>query len=243
MIGKFSAMLVVAALALAALGAGDAFAATEAVTEEASWLNAAKARYAEGVGQAITCSNAGANIENTAGEKSVNFQITTKVLATPVWLTATGIECVEMTITDVTAGTHMAVAAGKLKFTGVTVMEPAGCGINANLTTNALSGDLKMDKANATVSLLELKPTVGEVVVPFELTGALCPLAGVNSQIKGTFFALMTDATGVPGAQQRFAFAKPEAEMGTLHVGPEKADVFGELLAERGGESWEAEKK
>jgi hypothetical protein len=133
----------------------------------------------------------------------------------------------------------MASAAGKLKLTGVTVMEPPGCQAPATLTTEALTGDLKMDTANANVSLLELK-AAGAKIGTVKLEN--CAFAG-NYPITGTFFAVMTNATAVLAKPQPFAFTEPEAEMSSLKVGGEGADIFGEMGVERGGETWGAKKE
>ena len=239
MIGKFLLALSIATV-VATVGAGSASALTAAETQEASWVNGG-GRYAEGAAQAVTCSNSGANIENTEGGASVNFQLTGKVLAKKLWLTATGIECPEMAVKNVSAlGVHMASATGKLKLTGVTVMEPPGCQIAATLTTEPLAGDLKMDTANVNVSLLELKAAVGAKIGTVKLEN--CAFAG-NYPITGTFFALMTNATTVLAKSQPFAFTEPEAEMSSLKVGGEGADIFGEMGVERGGETWGAKKE
>lgn len=236
--------LIIALFVVTALGAvstADAFALTAAETKEASWVNGARARYAEGVAQGITCSNSGANIENTAAQASVNFQLEGEILAEDLWLTATGIECLEASVKNVSvAGVHMASFTGKLKFTGVTVMSPPGCQTPANLTTEVLAGDLKMDTANNNVSLLELKAAVGAKIGIVKLEN--CAFAG-NYVIGGTFFSLMTNQTAALGKPQPFAFTVPEAEMSSLTIGALPADIFGEMAVERGGESWGAEKK
>jgi hypothetical protein len=98
---KLGAALVVVA-ALAAVLASSSFAA--ATTETKAW-----------------------NVTGEATSKAVGTAtFKTEVAGTPYVLQATGINC-EGCKTENSGG--VAVGSGKLKFTGVTVKEPAGCSV------------------------------------------------------------------------------------------------------------------
>src|SRR6185503_11540602 len=89
-------------------------------TEDVKWFTGA-AGAAELVGvEGVSTSQVGAASLKTGGYE----------------LKWTGTECVECKIENA-GGT--AVGSGKLKFTGVTVAEPAGCSAPATITTKALS--------------------------------------------------------------------------------------------------------
>ena len=120
---KLGTALVVV-LALGAVMVSSASAA--AVTEDATWRTGA-------AGTVLTTVES----VNTTG----SGELVTEVGSTKLVLKATGLECLSCTVQN-TGGT--AVGAGKLKFTGVTVVTPAPCAVaGGSVTTTALN--LKAD--------------------------------------------------------------------------------------------------
>ena len=83
---------------------------------------------------------------NMNGEAKLILTGTVGESGTPVKLTATGVECIEATIfNEGGAGKD----SGKLKFTGVTVSEPANCDVlGGEIETNELKTELYMDSGS-----------------------------------------------------------------------------------------------
>jgi hypothetical protein len=111
-------------------------------------------------------------------------------LGTTVELTAENVVC-GSTCTIEGAGA----SSGSLKFTGVTVMKPAGCSAGnpgkaaGTLTTASLRDQIKMDKnvAGSTVVFDEFSPvTAGGSFVQIEFSGATCTLGEIALPVKGT---------------------------------------------------------
>jgi hypothetical protein len=246
---KFAGALL-ALLLLGAIVANSAVAApTPSETRVASWVNSAGTAYTQGAAQEMKCHKGTASVANTAGVSSTNLQLTGTILGAPAWLTATGVECVGATITNTTVGgVHMAVDAGRLKFTGVTVMEPEGCVVDegANLgtvTTEPLTTTLEMDTATHTVAIDKFTPTTGTKFATVKLRGAGCAAEG-NYPAEGAVVGRATNATGVRNAAQPILFDKVMAESSSLTLAGKPADIFGEGVNERAnGEAFGAEEK
>jgi hypothetical protein len=125
---------------------------------------------------------------------SANTAITlsTTVAEIPVKYQATGIECVSCTIEN--SGSR-ALAHGKLKFTGLTVVEPASCSTPSSSETTALTMKVGMEKGSSTVAAIEATPTSGTTLSTMELTGASCALAGAY-KLSGKVDSEMHSVTG-----------------------------------------------
>ena len=102
-------------------------------------------------------------------------------------LDVTGIECEEATIQTGT-GMDTDHSEGYLNFTGVTVTEPPSCMVpGEHITTKHLTDRVIMDETGGSTTTFDTFFTDnGEPFVEIELTGAECPLAGVNIPVKGT---------------------------------------------------------
>jgi hypothetical protein len=242
------ATLIATALA-ASFATGALAAATPSETRVASWVNSGGAAYAQGAAQEIKCHKGTASVANTSGVSSTNFQLTGTILGGPLWLTATGIECLGATITNATVGgAHMAVDAGRAKFTGVTVMEPENCVVDegANLgtvTTEPLTTTLEMDTATHSVAIDKFTPTTGTKFATIKLRGAKCAAEG-NYPAEVSVVGRATNATGVRSAAQPLLFDKVMAESSSLTLAGKPADFFGEAVYERAnGEAFGAEEK
>jgi hypothetical protein len=165
--------------------------------------------------QAVTCSKAG----------SENLILKGSVLGAATELKATGIECVEATISnEVVGGENMAVDAGKLKFTGVSVVQPAGCGVAETLTTEPLVTTLFMDSSSSTVTYDKFAPK-GEKFISIKITG--CSIAGTYP-VKGFTYGEAANPTGTLAANQPLKFNSTTNSFGTLTLGTEPASITGE---------------
>jgi hypothetical protein len=130
--------------------------------------------------------------ENVSCEKhsGSSLTFTSTLLGAPIELTAEGVDCVESTIDTTTAGVDH--SEGKLTFTGVKVVKPAGCKVpGEELTTGALTDEVIMDPtAGSTVTFDKFfTDPVGGVAQPFitiSFEGAECALAGNSAPVNGS---------------------------------------------------------
>jgi hypothetical protein len=125
---------------------------------------------------------------------------------TPVRLTATGIECLSWTIFNESSHGK---AKGKLKFTGVTVDEPAGCEIEGKaIETTELKAELYMDSESSTKAFDKFEPAAGPTnnFATIKLIGASCPVTG-SKLVKGTFFGEATNPTSTSATTQSLTFS------------------------------------
>ena len=132
---------------------------------------------------------------------------------------ATGVECVECKIEN-SGGT--AIGSGKLKFTGVTLVEPKLCTVPSTLTTNALS--IQADWMSGSTNYWKFTPAAGE-----STTFVTIPVSGqcggeLTLVIKGDAFGETANATGVQAVEQELHFSETintaaGGAAGTLHVG------------------------
>jgi hypothetical protein len=156
---KLGAAIFVAAV-LSVVLASSALAA--AVTEDVKWYTG------EAPGTELT------GAETISAEAVGTTTFTTEVGETKYKLEATGVKCVECKIENSAA----AVGSGKLTFTGVKVLEPAGCSVASELTTTALSVSADwMAAAKTEPNYWKFTPTKGETTAfaTIEVTG--CPLS------------------------------------------------------------------
>jgi hypothetical protein len=147
---------------------------------------------------------------------------TSKVLGSPFKLTGTGVEGVE---TKAVQGTT-AETSGKLKFTGLTVDEPAGCKTPGTLETTALHGVAQMGNTAETSEsvYLKLAPASGEVLATIKLTE--CAAAG-SYQLKGVLFSKAVNPTGTGASKQGFntSTAINASQGGAVTLGKEAAAI------------------
>jgi hypothetical protein len=232
-----------AILSLGAISAGNAFAVDETATDPASWTTDALApnTLAQNTPHAITCRKTAA---------SPNFALHTLVGGAPLKLTATGVECPGGAIENITVGgVHMAGASGKIRFTGVTVSEPAGCTTPATLETLALKADLLMGKGTAgqpatSKGFVKFEPAVpGGNIATATIEG--CAAEG-KYPIKGSIISEATNDTGTPhSAVQEVNGSETTAAMSALKFGTNASSLTGEiaieLAAPDAGTPWGAE--
>jgi hypothetical protein len=202
---KLGAALVVVA-ALAAVLASSSFAA--ATTTANPWVVG---------GSTLT----GSETATSTAVGTATF--TTEVGSTKYVLNATGIECVGCKVENVGGS---AAGSGKLKFTGVTVKEPAGCSVASSIETASLS--ITADWMSGTTTYVKFVPTAGETkeFATVEITG--CALA-TNLVPKGSVFVQAKNATGTYEAEQEVTSSEAinNAAGGSLKVGTKAAVLAG----------------
>jgi hypothetical protein len=190
---KLGAVLL-AALVLGAIVADSAFAANEYAESPSAWYTgpAPGSKLAEGASKELTTTAVGTQrLASTIGGAEIEFK-------------ATGVNCLSCKIKN--TGTTAKVE-GSLEFTGVTVGAPATCSVpGGKIITNPIAAVVGMNTAN-TIATLKFTPQSGTNFATFEITGASCPLAGLN-KIGGTLFGQATNATGVFGVNQEVTFSQ-----------------------------------
>jgi hypothetical protein len=204
---KLGSMLVVAALALGSLMAASAFASPTETT--GSWK-------VEGTtlsgSAAVSCHvKSGTSITLAGSLGGANVK-----------LNATGVECVESTIFNEGG---FARDAGKLKFTGVTVVEPAGCKTTASLSTKALKTQLFME---GTTTYDKFAPASGETFISIPITE--CGAEG-SYPVTGFVYGKSSNATGVSATSQTLTFGSAvNASAGNgLKLGGNEATISAEV--------------
>jgi hypothetical protein len=227
-----------AALALGGLTASSAFAVDAVETDVSSWT-AGGVKLAQNTPAAIKCSKTAA---------SENLKLVTTVAEAPFELEATGVSCSEAKITNITvAGIHMAVATGKLTFTGVAIVKPNGsiCEVEGGMIkTNLLEWTLQMGKAptNSTPEgFIELKPDAAAGVTSLGSVTILgCSLEG-SYKLGGIIFLKTTLNTKEDAVVQEVNANTTTAAMSSVTWGTNPASVIGEIAIElNSGAVWGA---
>jgi hypothetical protein len=202
-------LALVAVLALAGIMAGSAFATATATkghwVVSGSWLGASESKT-------VTCAKASG---------AANFKLAGKVLGSEIELEATGVECLESTISN---PGEFAQDRGILRFTGVSVVKPVGCRTNTTITTALLSTQVYME---GTTSYDRFAATSGTTWFNLPISG--CAAAG-SYPVKGTDFGRSPNATGVESAHQKLEFsgAINTTAGGALTFGTEAVTLSGE---------------
>jgi hypothetical protein len=238
---KLGAM-VVAALAIGAIVAGSTSAAV--TTTAAEWYTGASPGTTLPVGtdQAITA---------TIGTHPVigaKFRLSASIGGVPIEFTATGVGCVGCKITNavVTSGTTpVAMAAGVIKFTGVTLDTPTGCTVRNETATGPVGVietkplTVHADFMSGTVAYQQFFPTAGATgtFATIYLEGGNCSGIAGPYNVKGTLFSEAKNATGVQAATQEnvFSQAVQTAAGAELKLGSVKAELTGTGIFSIGG--------
>jgi hypothetical protein len=196
----------VASLALAAVFASSAFAT--ATTTNSFWREAGT-KLSSGTTKAVKCSAA------------ENFILAGTVAGAATEIKATTLECPSGDVIK-QEGEH-AIATGTLKFSGLTVVKPAGCKTNASITTKALTAKIYME---GTTTYTRFAPTEGEVFANVPLTE--CAAEGTYPA-KGSVFGQASNATGVEAVNQVLTFSGTinSTAGGSLTLGTNAATISG----------------
>jgi hypothetical protein len=197
-----------ALIAILALGAVVANTAMATATESNGfWYAEGTKLTAEEGGQPVVCAQVGeATLSTTVGGKPLKFK-------------ATGGTCPEFVIFN--EGSK-AKGTGKIKLTGVTVVEPAGCTVSGGeLETVKLSAQVYME---GTKVLVRFAPASGTVFAEPKVTG--CSIAGAYP-IKGVEFGEWGNATGVGAFKNSITFSGEinAAAGGSLTVAGQAATI------------------
>jgi hypothetical protein len=169
----------------------------------------------------------------------------TEISGLPVKLTYTGIECdsfCEFENKKVTEKTGaVAVGHGKLKFTGVSVVTPAGCTlsdenstINQILTKSLVFHGDWMDTTTANKhAFFQFIPALGAgtTIAQFKLSGGECAAIEGAKNIAGSFFGEFKNNTGVAATSQEMVLS-PAVQTTTgaaLTVGAKAANLTGAI--------------
>lgn len=199
-----------ASLALAAVFASSAFAT--ATTSNSHW-RVAGTKLSSGETREIKCSKAGTE----------NLVLAGTVAGAATEITATTLECPSGDVIK-QEGEH-GIATGTLKFSGLTVVKPAGCTTSASITTKALTAKIYMEGSTV---YTRFEPTAGETS-----TFASIPLEGCAAEgtypVKGTVFGKSSNATGVEAANQPLTFSAAinTTAGGSLLLGGNAASITG----------------
>jgi hypothetical protein len=200
-------------MALGAVMASSSFGA--ATTGKSQWY-VAGAKLAAGASKEVTCKATG------------TLTLESEVLGEHTKLTATGVECIGAKITQESSGsTGMAIDSGKLKFTGVTIDEPAGCKVPTTLTTEELKTFVQMESTGTTV-YDKFEPATGSTgtFVKVPITG--CAIES-TPKVTGTAFGKSSLLTGEESAVQTLTFSSAinTAAGGSLLLGTKAATLAG----------------
>jgi hypothetical protein len=224
-----------AVLALGAVAANSALATeAHAVTEQSAWYNGAT-KLAKGATSTLTCKL------DPEGEATLSTTFGTNNI--PVKLKATGQECIEAKAES--DGTN-ALASGKIRFTGVSVVEPVGCKVAATIETFNLKAEVEMKKGTE-FDTVKFEPASGSTgaFAEFEIEG--CAVAGPYVA-KGVVYGEPTNKTGVQAKVQtvKFSEAIQRDAIGTeftgLTFGTHQAYINGTICIETEGHEFGIQK-
>jgi hypothetical protein len=177
--------------------------------------------------------SSGQTESTTSKLKSANLALESTVLGSPFRLVATGVECVECKIQQVGSGAsgepH---ATGKLKLTGVSISEPAGCKVASTVETTA--GEKTWWKKIAW-GLWESHTVEKKEGALMTVKVEECAIAG-SYKLTGILDG-KTAATGVLGVTQNVAYsaAFQKEEGASLKLGTSAAFMTGEVSSQLSG--------
>jgi hypothetical protein len=210
-------------LAVAALGSLLTFACVATNAKATEMVTPVKSHWYSGIGHVILAVAKTVTLHVKAG-KHIDIQASPS--GTSIKIDIGAAEAVGATIQNTESGA-MAEWSGKLKFTGATVLEPAGCKTPTAIETTALTGRVKMKKGSASEAFVEFSPTSGETIANIALES--CALAGKYA-LKGEMASKMGNNTGVSAVEQPLVFGSAEAnEVSALKFGTSAATITGEV--------------
>jgi len=169
-----------------------------------------------------------------------NFALEGQIAGAKLKMVSTLVFCLEAKIEEVeVGGVRMAVGSTKLQFNGVTVSEPAGCGVKGKaFTTTALKTDIQME---GLLIYDKFSPASGETLALVSITG--CAAEGVYA-LTGTTFGLnyhagpegeeLTNVTGEEFTAQLMGFSPTVNAIagGAVKLGGNTATLTGVLNTE-----------
>lgn len=230
--------VMVSAVAISALAVSTASAA--AITEPVEWYT--------GTTQAgVTTLGADKAITMQVSEHAVignKFQFNTTIAGTNVTLTATGLECISCVITNMEVTEEpnkVAVGAGTLKFTGVTVANPSPCtvsdqsGVAGQLVTKPLG--FHFDWMHEGKWYPHFFPKSGTTFMTFSLAGTGCAAIAGTYNVSGTVYGEAVNKTNVFGTNLLIRFSQliQTTLGGELKVGANRFEMTGTANTKAGG--------
>ena len=224
--------------ALGAILASSAFATME--TEEVEWYTGNPLTTTLTSDTAVTLTKA-LHLHEGVTDENATFFVT--VGANKYWLKATGVECVGCKITNGTTNPEKAMAKGKIKFTGVTVLSPStACkgganGVVGTVETKELTAHADwMEKGIKEKGFVRFEPTAGATTtfVTVEITG--CGFE-TTLPVKGVVFCEAKEPTGKAATSQGCTFSEAvhKTTESTLNVSGSTAILEGGAVASIGG--------
>ena len=225
--------------ALSAILASSAFATIE--TKEAEWYTGNPLTTTLASDTTVTLKPAPHEHKGPEGVTVTDENATFKVAvgSNLYWLKATGVECVGCKITNGTTNPEKAMAKGKLKFTGVTVLSPSNVckgganGVVGTVETKELTGHA--DWMHEGKAYVKFEPTsVTGNFVTLEITN--CGFE-TNLAVKGAVFCEAKKLTGEPAKEQGITCdeAIHKTTASTLNVSGSTAILEAGALASIGG--------
>lgn len=162
----------------------------------------------------------------SASQTSPKAVLETEVSGQKVELEGAGTECVECKIEN---SGGVTVGSGELRFTGITVVSPAGCTVSSTFRTKLLS--ITADWMIGTVDYFKLVPAAGEENGVFTLElggGEACPFSTAIIP-KGSLFLRAENETGTQAVFQsvRSSAAINGTAGGRFHIGAHTASLEG----------------
>ncbi len=149
----------------------------------------------------------------------------------PVILSATGVECVNASISNDASGAGTGNA--ELVFTGVTVAEPSNCEVEGGkIESKPVHSELYMDSSDTGITFDKFEPAEGYVnLAVVHLRGGSCPVTG-NKPIKGYLFGQAEKRTNEEGSTQALEFSTPvdETAGSALEFAGHSAHLSGQSL-------------
>ena len=225
--------------ALGAILASSAFATMETPEPAAEWYTGNPLTTTLASDTAVTLTKA-SHLHEGVTDENATFFVT--VGANKYWLKATGVECVGCKITNGTTNPEKAMAKGKIKFTGVTVLSPStACkgganGVVGTVETKELTAHADwMEKGVEGTAFVKFEPTsVTGNFVTLEITG--CGFE-TTLAVKGFVFGQAKEPTGKGAASQGITFSEAihKTTESSLNVSNSTAILEGGATASIGG--------
>lgn len=222
---------------LGAIAAGNAFAANEYNSEVGSaWYTGASpgTKLAEGETKAVTA--------EISGEKA---SLEATIAGFPVDITWKIWELTESVLRNenLGGGRWSATTSDRWTLKGVVVTLPVHCSVPLEqITTNALTGTVAMNKAGTTTTV-KFAPKEGTALATIAIEGKECPIAGTY-KLTGAIYAEAASGTGVFGSSQTLKFSQAiqesAGEAKSLKLGESSAFVTGAFKFAIGGTEFAA---
>ena len=231
-------------LAIAVVGALGAILASNALatmtTEKVEWYTGNPLTTKITSDTTVTLEKA-MHLHEGVTDTNATFFVT--VGANKYWLKATGVECVGCKITNGAVGAEAAMAKGKIKFTGVTVLSPStACGagsggVEGTVETKELTAHADwMEEGVSGKGFVKFEPTAGSTAAFVTIEITTCGFE-TTLPVKGVVFGEAKKLTGESATEQGITFSEAihRTTESTLNVNGSTAILEGGAVAKIGG--------